>query len=229
MYVSPNKHSWDLSPTKAINLQNDLAKYIVVKTKLDLKKIKFIAGADVSIHRQKNICLATVVILSFPELSIIEERTAIRKISFPYVPGLLSFREGPVLLEAFQKIKNRPGLVLFDGQGIAHPRRFGLASHLGWWLEIPSIGIAKNKLIGEHDDVGLEKGSFVYLYDNKDKIGIVIRTRSNVKPVYVSPGFKVNYPEAIKATLSCLTKFRLPEPIRAAHHISTFKRKNMEE
>lgn len=160
---------------------------------------------------------AAAVVMTLPEFRIIEIKRSSAPAAWPYVPGLLSFREAPAILEAFSKLKNRPNAVIFDGQGIAHPQRFGLAAHLGLWLELPSIGCAKSCLVGDFRVPEKEKGSFEYLYDKEETIGAAVRTRNEVKPVFISPGHLADLPSAIKLALQCTTKYRLPEPIRKAH------------
>ncbi len=219
MKIEKARHRWDLTPQQALNLQKKLAHQINIKKSLPPDQIKIVAGADVSTYSQEKLNIAIVVVLSFPDLEIIEKAIAQKEVTFPYVPGLLSFREGPVLLKAFEKVKHKPDLILFDGQGLAHPRRYGLACHIGWWLGIPSIGVAKTRLIGKHKEVGKEKGAWKPLFDHSEQIGSVLRTRDNVKPIYVSPGYQVDHKSARGLTLACTPRYRLPEPIRWAHRL----------
>jgi deoxyribonuclease V len=164
---------------------------------------------------------AAVAVLRFPELAICETVVARRKVDFPYVPGLLSFREIPVLMAAFRRLEHKPDLVLCDGQGYAHPRRFGLACHFGVLTDLPTIGVAKTRLIGEHQPVPRSKGSWRQLIDNDEVIGAVLRTRTGVQPVYVSSGHRISMHTAIKYVLACCTKYRLPETTRAAHKLAS--------
>lgn len=212
----PLPHAWNLAPKQAAALQSDLAKKIVAKGK---PAIRFIAGVDVHPADNADMMRAAICVCSYPALELIEQKTALVKTSFPYVPGLLSFREGPAALAAFQKLKQQPDVILFDGQGIAHPRRFGLASHLGLLLNIPAIGCAKSRLYGSCGEPGTHKGDLSYLLNEKREIiGASLRTRDNVKPLYVSVGHKVSLDFALKTVLACCVKHRQPDPLRLAHH-----------
>ena len=158
--------------------------------------------------------------MSFPELVVAEENWVKGRVEFPYIPGLLTFREAPVLLEAFSLLKQRPDVIVFDGQGIAHPRGFGLASHAGLLLGLPSAGCAKTRLVGEYAPVGKKRGSFSWLWFEGKKVGAVVRTRANVKPVFVSPGDKITLQTAVRLVLAACKNYRLPEPIRKAHQLA---------
>ncbi len=208
-----NLHSWKIKPGEAIQLQKELKKKIYLKKSFN--KIKKVAGADVSYYKNKMI--AGVVIFEFPNFKIIERQSFISPVNFPYIPGLLTFREGPSLLAAFKKIKNEPDIILFDGQGIAHPRRMGIATHLGLFLDKPTIGCAKSKLSGNYKTLSEEKGSYSLLREGKETIGAVIRTRKKVKPIFVSPGHKIDLPNSIEIVLKCTDKYKLPVPVREAH------------
>jgi len=212
-------HSWDLSPNEAIALQKQLAGQIVLSHHAP-DPIKTIAGVDVSYEIHGHIFHAAIVILDYGSLEILETTSASAEVSFPYVPGLLSFRELPVLLQAFTKLETIPEVILADAQGVAHPRRLGLASHLGLWLDLPTIGCAKSRLCGVHEEPDLEKGSWTTLLDGGEEIGRVVRTRTQVKPLYVSPGHKVGFDGAIEIALHCSRGYRLPEPTRQAHLLS---------
>jgi len=178
---------------------------------------RLIAGVDISVDRVAGTGTAAVVVLSYPELELVETKIVTDRIGFPYVPGLLSFREAPLILSACEKLTVTPDLVMVDGQGIAHPRRMGLASHLGLFLEIPSIGCAKSRLCGRHEEPGFEPGSYADLIDSREVIGAVLRTRAGVKPVYISIGHKIDLAAAIHWVLACCRGYRLPEPTRLAH------------
>ncbi len=178
--------------------------------------VHFIAGVDVAIQRRGE-GTASVVVLSYPELKLVEDSNVQGEVDFPYVPGLLSFRESPLLIKAFEGLKITPDLVLVDGQGVAHPRRFGIAAHLGLLLDIPTIGCAKSRLCGTFEEPGVEAGSTSNLKDVDEVIGRVVRTRTNTRPVYVSVGHKVSLRQAVIWTLRCCRGFRLPEPTRLAH------------
>lgn len=208
-------HSWDLSPQEAIKLQEELKEKIILKK--GFSKIKRIAGADISFSKKSNRAYAAVIVFSFPELKILDEEYTIGNLSFPYIPGLLTFREGPLLIETFKKIKIEPDVIIFDGQGIAHPKRLGLATHMGILLDKPTIGCAKSKLIGTYQEPEREKGSYSLLKDDGEIIGAVLRTKEDVSPVFVSPGHKIDLKSSIEIVLECLRGYRLPEPTRQAH------------
>jgi len=208
-------HNWNLSPAKARQLQEKLRGRISLHPMQ--KKPQFVGGLDCSLDKRKGRIFAAAVVFSFPELELLETAAAELPLVFPYVPGLLSFREIPVCLEAVKKLQTPVDLWLIDGQGIAHPRRLGLASHLGLFLNTPTLGCAKSRLIGTYDEPKPEKGSFSWLYDKDEKIGAVVRTRTGVKPLFISPGHLCSFEDAIKYTLACTTKYRLPEPTRTAH------------
>lgn len=212
-------HRWDLSAKDAVKLQIKLQKHIKLQ-KLNIENIKTIAGVDVSVKNDTS--QAAIVILSYPDLDIIETVKHNTKTVFPYVPGLLSFREGPVILKCIEKLKISPDLLVFDGQGLAHPRKMGLACHIGLFLEKPCIGSAKSHLFGQYQEPGPSKGDHSLILDNEDEaIGAVLRTRDNVKPIYVSPGYMVDIPSSVEFILSCTPKYKLPEPIRAAHNAAS--------
>ncbi|ACB53917.1 endonuclease V [Crocosphaera subtropica ATCC 51142] len=166
---------------------------------------------------------AAVAVLKLPSLELVESQTALIPTTFPYIPGFLSFREIPALLKVIEKLTIIPDIILCDGQGIAHPRRLGIASHLGVLLNIPTIGVAKSLLIGKHEEVPLEKGSWKPLIDKKEVIGAVLRSRTNVKPIYVSIGHKISLPTALDYVMACLTKYRLPETTRWADKLASDK------
>lgn len=217
-------HNWNLSPKKAIQLQNSLAEKLTFSP--ISKKIKNIAALDCSLIKEKNIIIAGTVVLSYPDMQLIEKTHAVAKLDFPYVPGLLSFREGPVCIKALKKLKTTPDVLLIDGQGIAHPRGLGLASHLGLFVDIPTIGCAKSRLIGEYKPVKAKKGNYSDLVYKDKIIGAVLRTRDNVKPLFVSPGNRCTIADCISIVLNSTTKYRLPEPARLAHQTVTNLKKS---
>ena len=182
-------------------------------------RIKYIAGVDVG--RNQTMLFGAVVVLSFPELQILESTWAKVQERLPYIPGYLSFREVPVILRAYKKLKRRPELILVDGQGIAHPRRFGLATHLGVLLDLPTIGCAKSHLWGDYQMPALRRGSFEFLRFNGERIGLVLRTRDGVKPLFVSPGHRVDFEDCRDYVLNSTTRYRIPEPLRQAHRLAT--------
>lgn len=207
-------HPWDVSYSEAIEIQRSLSPQVLLEK---LPEISLVAGADVSSSRYSNTIWAGVVVLKFPSLDRIEEKWIKTTTSFPYVPGLLSFREIPPLLEVMGMLEHEPDLLLCDGQGIAHPRGMGLASHLGLIIEKPTIGCAKTRLVGEFSTVGTLRGSQSPLLYQGRKVGSVVRTRNRVRPMFVSPGYRVTIKEAADMTLNCVRLFRIPEPIRQAH------------
>jgi len=214
------KHPWNLSPEEAIVLQQRLASQ-VRETPLPASP-RTVGGIDVSFP-DRDTALAAVVILSYPDQTPLAQATAKLPATFPYVPGLLSFRETPVVLAALEKLSEFPDVFICDAQGRAHPRRLGLASHLGLLLDHPTIGCAKSRLIGSHGQLPTAKGAQVPLYDGKEQIGAVVRTRTGVKPVYVSVGHRVSLVEAVEIVLTCSTRYRLPEPTRLAHQVAAGK------
>jgi len=208
-------HNWNVSAKEAVEIQKELACRCIF-THRNLK-IALIAGADISYDKARNMLYAAVIVLSYPALELVEMQYTISVPNFPYIPGLLSFREVPPLLGCFERLHTAPDVVLCDGQGYAHPRRLGLASHLGIILNIPTIGCAKSRLIGEETEPHKERGSITPLIDKGEIIGQVVRTKMNVKSVYVSPGHLLSLDNAVNIVLSCCTKYRIPEPIRRAH------------
>ena len=215
-----NPHPWDLSIQQAKVLQTELASKIITKDKLPAD-IEYVAGTDVGFENNGKITRAAVVVLDFKTLAHVDYALIRAKTTFPYVPGYLSFRELPAVLKAFENITIEPDIVLCDGQGIAHPRRLGIAAHLGVLTGLPTIGVAKSRLVGTFKEPGVRKGNRSLLYDDKDKIGYVLRTRDNIKPLYISPGHKVSLLTACDIVLKCTTKYRLPETTRWAHHIAS--------
>ncbi len=213
--IIPETDRWDISPKEGIELQKKLKREIKLTPLASLPET--VAGADVSYNKGSNIFFAGIVLLSFPGMEIIDEVSAAGRVDFPYTPGLLSFREGPVLIEAFRKLETAPDLIMFDGQGVAHPRGLGIASHMGLILNIPSIGCAKTKLCGDYGEPGLEKGSSSPLLMKGKEIGTVLRTTNGVKPLFVSPGHLVDIRDSMDIVLTCSKKYRLPEPTRQAH------------
>lgn len=210
-------HPWNLSFSEARHLQETLARRI--RLYFPAKTIHLVAGADVSFNRFSPVLYGGVVTLSFPDLRLVEEKWVIQRTTFPYVPGYLSFREAPAVIAAYRKLNKQPDVMILDGQGIAHPRGLGLASHIGLLLGLPTIGCAKSLLVGEYIDVAPEKGASVPLIYNGEDVGRVLRTRRNVKPVFVSPGHMMDIEHAVKIVLQCSPKYRLPEPTRQAHRL----------
>ncbi len=206
-------HPWDVTPQEAREIQNRLRREVVVTNQFGT--INTVAGVDIGL--KKDVARASVVVLSFPELQMVDSEVAESPVRFPYVPGLLSFREIPPLLEAFTQLKTEPDLLIVDGQGIAHPRRFGLASHLGLILDRPTIGCAKSRLCGKYEEPKPERGAYTDLIDNGETIGAAVRTRTNVRVVYISIGHGISLHSARTLTLACCRGYRLPETTRYAH------------
>jgi len=184
----------------------------------DFKTVRLVAGADLAFDPETDVAFSGVIVYQFPELKEVERRMARRKLRFPYVPGLLSFREGPVLLAAFARLRTEPDLILIDGHGRAHPRLFGIASHLGVLLDKPTIGCAKSLLVGDHGEPGKKAGSTAPLWFKGERVGEVLRTRDSVKPIYVTTGHRVSLASAVEFVKQCSNGFRIPRPTREADH-----------
>lgn len=217
-------HDWDLTPAEGIYLQKAINKQVDFGPPFD-DDVDLVAGADVSYMRKYERAFASIKVFEIQKtsagelhLDLADESSAQQKIQYPYIPGLLVFREGPALEEAWRQLETKPDLLLFDGAGIAHPRRCGLAIHLGWRWDTPALGCAKSRLIGKAEEVELDKGSTAPLFDKNTRIGTVVRTRTRVKPLYVSPGYRTSFEQSIRWTLTLATTYRLPEPIRQADH-----------
>src|SRR3954466_10509134 len=209
------RHAWTTAPAEAVALQRELRSKVVADQPIDLYAVQLVAGVDVSVKNDQS--QAAVVVATFPDFRPVETVLARRPTPFPYVPGLLSFREGPVLEEAFERLQIEPDVFLFDGMGIAHPRRVGIASHMGLWLHRPTIGCGKTLLCGRYTDPGEEKGSVAPLIDRGEPIGVALRTRTGKNPMFISPGHLADIATAAEMVLRCSPKYRLPEPIRLAH------------
>ena len=219
-------HDWDLAPREAITLQRRLAGRVERDDRLD--EVRHIAGVDIGFEQDGAITRAAVVVLAWPPRSpgvfeVVEEAVYREPTRMAYVPGLLSFREVPAALAAFERLSVRPELVMVDGQGIAHPRRLGVASHLGLWLDLPTIGVAKSRLCGRHGEPGAERGDWTPLIDGADDevIGAVLRSRAGVKPIFVSPGHRVSLTTALHWVTACLGRTKLPEPTRLADRLAS--------
>lgn len=213
--ANPPLHRWDLTPREAIAVQQQLRTQIRLEPLR--REIKTIGGADISFNRFSETIYTGIVVLSLPDLQIVEQVGLRTTSKFPYVPGLLSFREAPSLLEAWEQLRNKPDVLMLDGQGIAHPRRFGIACHVGLWLNLPTLGCAKSILVGRHEAVAPAAGNQMPLLDRGEVIGVALRTKSNVAPVFVSPGHLLELSDAIALALRSTTKYRQPEPTRQAH------------
>jgi len=219
MKVPPPRHRWDLSPRQAIRLQKRLAGE-VLHVPLAAPP-RYVASGDAAFAPGGGEIIAAWVVWDSRTQSLVESVLVRRAVRFPYVPGLLSFREAPALIAAARKLRIEPDVFMLDGHGLAHPRRFGIACHVGLSLDRPSLGCAKSRLCGEHGTPGLRRGSTKVLLDEGEEIGRVLRTRSGVKPVYVSVGHKITLDDAVAVALQCCTTYRLPEPARLAHQLVT--------
>jgi len=214
-----NLHPWDVSIEDAAEIQRDLRRRVSLVD--GFGQIRLVAGVDVGIHGGAREGHAAVAVLSFPGFGLVELRRATSKLTMPYIPGFLSFRETPVILAAFREVEHVPDVIIVDGQGIAHPRGFGIAAHLGLLLDVPTIGCAKSHLFGVYEEPGLERGSSTPLLDKEgNQVGNVVRTRTGAKPVFVSPGHKVSFESAVRIVLDCTPEYRIPEPVRAAHRLA---------
>ncbi len=212
-------HAWELTPREAVQVQKELAVRVISKD--DFGTVARVAGTDVGFEDDNRITRAAVAVLSYPLLQPLEQAIARRPTTFPYIPGLLSFREIPAVLDALNTLKQAPDLLLCDGQGLAHPRRFGIASHLGVITGLPSIGVGKTRLIGRHGPVPEHKGGWTPLTDGDEIVGAVLRTREGVKPLYISLGHRISLESAIGFVMGCVTRYKLPETTRRAHRLAS--------
>ena len=211
-------HGWKLTTAEAKELQLKLAGQVLHEE--GTIQPSLVAGLDISVKRDRKTATGAAVVLSYPEMKLVETSVVGGEMEFPYVPGYLSFREAPLMLEALERLKNEPDLVLVDGQGIAHPRRMGLAAHLGLFLNRPTIGCAKSPLCGKFEMPGNEPGDFSEIKDGDETIGAVLRTRKDVKPLYISVGNRITLDEAVRQVINCCRGYRLPEPTRLAHQVA---------
>ena len=219
MLSSIDRHAWDVTPAEGIAIQQRLRSCVITEDRLD--PVNLVAGVDVGFEQANTVTRAAVAVLRFPDLQLIAQAIARRPTTFPYVPGLLSFREIPAVLDALEHLTLRPDLLLCDGQGIAHPRRFGIACHLGLLTDIPSIGVGKTRLVGTHEPVPDERGAWRPLLHQEEIVGAVLRTRPGTHPVFVSPGHRISLPSAISYVMRCTTRYRLPETTRWAHRLAS--------
>lgn len=212
-------HAWDVTTADAKAIQLELAQRVSLDDAFE--NPRYVAGVDVGFEDKNRVTRAAIAVLAYPELILVDSAIARCKTTFPYVPGYLSFRELPAVLMALDQLRCIPDLWLCDGQGYAHPRRFGIACHLGVLTEIPSIGVGKSRLIGQYEEPGQHKGDYSILTDNGERIGVVLRSREHVKPLYVSPGHRVSIHSAMGWVLRCMTRYRLPETTRHAHRLAS--------
>ncbi len=208
-------HPWNVSPEEAVEIQEALRGKIEISP--PQRPFRSVAAADAAYSRTEEVTYAACLVFSYPDLEILETASARGRVSFPYIPGLLTFREAPILLETFSLLKKPPDLLLIDGQGIAHERAIGIASHIGLLLDLPSIGCAKTRLIGTHEELPAARGSSVPLLEGNRIAGMVVRTRAGVKPVFVSPGHKIDLETSVRVVLELCRGYRIPEPLRRAH------------
>ncbi len=208
-------HSWDVSPKEAVRIQKQIREKIIPYGKV--QPVRLVAGADVAYDKKSNTTYAGVAVLRLPDLAMVETNVASCPTSFPYIPGLLTFREAPAIVQVLEKVQSNPDVLFIDGHGLSHPRSVGIASHIGLLIDRPVIGCAKSLLVGDYADPDSPRGSQSYLFNrNSDIIGAVVRTRDKVKPVFISIGHRIDLEEAIKLTLSCGKGYRIPEPTRQA-------------
>jgi deoxyribonuclease V len=207
---------WDLAPREAMRLQERLRKRVVLEDRFDA--VRTVAGADLAFDPATDTAFAGVIVYRFPEMQEIERRMARRKLHFPYVPGLLSFRESPILMAAFARLRAKPDLILIDGHGLAHPRLFGIACHIGVLFDKPAVGCGKSLLVGEFKEPGARAGSTSPLIFRDERVGTVLRTRDGVKPIFVTQGHRVSLATAVRLVLACVDGFRIPKPTREADH-----------
>jgi deoxyribonuclease V len=214
--MSPRSlHRWDVTPGEAIELQQQLR--ALVRIEPLAREVRTIGGADISFNKFSEVVYAGIVVLSLSDLRLIESTGVRSTARFPYVPGLLSFRETPSVLEAWDRLRIKPDVLVLDGQGLAHPRRFGIACHIGLLLDLPTIGCAKSILVGTHAELGAEAGSSAPLLHRGEQVGVALRTKRNVAPVYISAGHLIDLSSAVKLVLRATGKYRQPEPTRQAH------------
>ncbi|MBA2494648.1 MAG: deoxyribonuclease V [Acidobacteria bacterium] len=217
-------HEWNLTPAQAIELQKQLSYQVITEDEF-AEPIKTVAGIDLGYDIKTDKSRAVAVVLSFPKLELLEKSEAILPIQFPYIPGLLSFREAPAAIKALEKLEIAPDLILCDGQGLAHPRRFGIACHIGLIADVPTIGVAKSLLVGKYENLSEERGSTADLIHRKEKVGVALRTREKVQPIYVSVGHKISLETAINYVLQCTPKYRLPETTRLADKLASYRKR----
>ncbi|HEX8495192.1 MAG TPA: deoxyribonuclease V [Pyrinomonadaceae bacterium] len=220
-------HEWTMTPREAVELQKSLRERVRL-VPLE-RKIETIAGADISFNKFSEVVYAGIVVLRLPSLEVVEEVGVVSETRFPYVPGLLSFRESPSVLEAWAKLKTEPDAVMFDGQGLAHPRRVGIACHVGLLIKRPALGCAKSVLVGKFEEPGAERGEWSEMIDKGEVVGAALRTKTRTQPIYVSPGHLIDLAGAIQLTLESDGGYRQPEPTRRAHHLVNALRRGERE
>jgi deoxyribonuclease V len=213
------RHQWDLTPAAATEIQQHLRQEIVTQDQFD--PVRYVAGIDVGFEQDGAMTRAAIAVLRYPELELCDQSIARRPTTFPYIPGFLSFREVPAVLDALEQVNTIPDLLLCDGQGLAHPRRFGIACHIGLLTDLPAIGVGKSRLVGQHEDPPDQRGASTPLLHKGEQIGAVLRTRPSTKPLYISVGHRISLKSAIAYVMGCTTKYRLPETTRHAHKLAS--------
>ena len=208
-------HEWNVTPSEAVAIQKQLREQVELRPLPD--DVRLVAGCDISFNKYSDVIYAGIVVVRLPDFEVVERAGVVSRARFPYVPGLLSFRETPSLLEAWERLSIRPDVVALDGQGLAHPRRFGIACHVGLITGVPSVGFAKTRLVGTYDEPDEEAGAFSPLVHRGETIGAVVRTKTRVSPVFISPGHLADVPSSVALALRCTWKYRVPEPTRLAH------------
>jgi len=224
MKIPKPLHNWSITPKQAVAIQRQLSSAVIREG--SPSNARLAAGLDAAFTPDMKGCIGGVVLWDIFDKKVVEQHTVIREVHFPYIPGLLSFREAPALVDALRKLHNRPDLIICDGQGIAHPRRLGIASHIGLIIDLPAIGCAKSRLIGEYREPGPQKGDRSPLRDRDELVGSVLRTRDKVKPVFISVGHKIDLDTAVRIILDCAVSFRLPEPTRLADKLVAERKKH---
>ena len=223
MKITP-LHHWNLSPAEAVQLQKQLAHEVIAEDRFDAP-FETVAGIDLGYDAKTETCRAVVVVLSFPSLDLIESAEALMPIQFPYVPGLLSFRETPVAVKALEKLTVTPDVILCDGQGLAHPRKFGIACHIGLLADVPTIGVGKSVLVGKFENLGEKRGNTALMIYKNETVGVALRTKDKVQPVYVSIGHRISLKTATDLVLQCAPKYRLPETTRLADRMASYRKR----
>jgi deoxyribonuclease V len=221
MMPALHSHEWNVTPQEAIATQERM-RHLVERADR-LPSIRSVAGVDVHFNGEGRIAQAAIAVLSFPDLKLVDKSVAERMVTFPYIPGLFAFRELPAVLDALAQLSKSPDVIICDGHGIAHPRRFGIASHLGVLLDQPTVGVGKTLLVGRHSELPREKGSWVPLEECEEVIGAAVCTQAGIKPVYVSIGHRISLPTAVRLVIACTTRYRLPETTRIAHRLASSK------
>lgn len=226
MKIPRPPHNWSVSPRQAVAIQKKMA--LKVKRSPLRKKIRLVAGVDAAFTRGYEHCLGGVVLWDLLEHKVVEQHTALKELTFPYIPGLLTFREAPALIAALRKLQKKPDLLMCDGQGIAHPRRLGIACHLGLITSLSAVGCAKSRLVGKYSEPGFRRGASSPLFDKDEVVGAVLRTRDGIKPIFVSIGHNLDLAEAEEVVLACGAGYRLPEPTRLADQlVASIKRRGV--